>query len=110
MQPVEDGIETNERGGKQAGSPYFLRGLPPQAILRIGRILKTGAATYEADPFGNVLTRNWHKITAEEHLEHLLTHATLHVAGDRQEDHASHLATRALFFLHQWLIENGETP
>lgn len=103
-----NGIATNERGGKQASTEYFLRGLPPLALLRIGRVLKAGAEQYEDDPFGDVSVRNWHKITADEHLEHLLTHIVHYLSGDLNEDHAGHIATRALFFLHQLITEAHE--
>lgn len=103
-------VHINERGGKQSASDHFLRGLPPRAILRVARILKRGAETYEADPFGNVLERNWHKVSANEHLEHLLKHIILELDGDTSEDHPGHIATRALFYLHQHLVERGLEP
>lgn len=103
-------IAVNEQGGRQSASDWFLRGLPPKALLRVGRILKTGAQKYESDPFGDVGTRNWHKIPAREHLEHLLTHIILELDGDTSEDHPGHIATRALFYLHQHLTERGEQP
>lgn len=106
-----DETVTNERGGRQAGSPYFLRGLPPRAILRVARVLHDGALKYEPDPFGDLSKRNWLLISSDEHLEHLLTHAVQYLAGDDSEDHAGHIATRALFFLHQRLAEHPEwTP
>lgn len=100
----------NERGAKQSDSPYFLRGLPPLALLRVSRILREGAEKYEADPFGNVTQRNWHGIPSGDHLEHALMHAVAFLHGDRSADHAGHLATRVLFFLHQWIAEQGEAP
>jgi hypothetical protein len=104
-------VETNAQGGRQSASDYFLRGLPPLALLRIGRILKEGAAKYEPDPFGDVTQRNWHRITANEHLEHALTHMIKLLMGrdDEYEDHAGHFATRALFFLHQYIQERDQT-
>lgn len=101
-------IVTNERGGKQSASPYFLRGLPPLALLRIGRVLKEGAEEYEADPFGDVTRRNWHRISSDEHLEHLMAHVVAYLHGDITEDHAGHIATRSLFFLRQYLVERPE--
>lgn len=103
-------VVTNENGAKQSGSPYFLRGLPPLALLRIARILKEGAEKYEADPFGDVTRRNWHGIASDDHLEHVLMHLVALLQGDTSADHAGHLTTRALFFLHQRLTERGETP
>ncbi len=103
-------VETNANGGRQSSSPYFLRGLPPLALLRVGRVLRDGAAKYENDPYGDVSRRNWHRIAADDHLEHVLLHAVAYLSGDTSTDHAGHLATRALFFLHQYIQEQDETP
>lgn len=109
VEPLDQGaIEVTAQGGKHSASPYFLRGLPPRAILRVARILRDGALKYEADPFGDVSKRNWLLISSDAHLEHLMTHAVQYLAGDDAEDHASHIATRALFFLHQYLAEHPE--
>lgn len=101
---------TNGRGGRQSDSPYFLRGLPPLALMRVARILKTGAVTYELDPFGDLTRRNWHLISSDEHLEHLMAHIVAYLLGDATEDHPGHIATRALFFLHQFIAERETTP
>lgn len=107
----EEGQEVTSAGGRQSASPYLFRGLPPKALKRVARILKEGAAKYEADPFGDVTKRNWHKITSDSHLEHMLAHVVLLLEGDESEDHRGHIATRALFYLHQWLVEHPEeTP
>lgn len=103
-------VETNAAGGKQSSSPYFLRGLPPLALLRIARILREGAEKYEADPFGDVTSRNWHRIGSDDHLEHVLMHAVAYLRGDASADHAGHLATRAMFFLHQLIEERRQQP
>lgn len=108
--PFDGPVAANENGSKQSASPYFLRGLPPLAALRIARILKEGAEKYEPDPFGDIGRRNWHGIRSEDHLEHVLMHTFALLSGDQSADHAGHLATRALFFLHQRLAESGETP
>lgn len=108
--PFNGPVTENAAGGKQSASPYFLRGVPPLALLRVARILKEGADTYEADPFGDLSRRNWHLISSDEHLEHVLMHGVAYLQGDRSSDHAGHLATRALFFLHQHVSEKGDTP
>jgi hypothetical protein len=108
---LDDGkVIENERGGRQSSSPYFLRGLPIKALLRASRILKQGAETYEDDPFGDVTKRNWHLISSDEHLEHLLTHVLKVIDGDVSEEHAAHLVCRALFYLDRLIVERGETP
>jgi len=104
-------MEVNEKGGRQSVNPYFCRGLPPLAALRVARILKEGALSHEDDPFPEDLSeRNWHKIPAGDHLDHLLTHVFKLLTGDTTEDHASHLATRALMYLEMRLKTSGEEP
>ena len=105
-------MELTERGGKQSASPYFPRGLPPLALLRVSRILKEGAIKYEKIPFPEEypFDCNWDKISAGSHLDHLLVHVFQVLKGDISEDHAGHLALRALFFLDMRLRESGEEP
>lgn len=104
---MPDTTVTNERGGRQSALGVFLRGLPPKALMRIGRVLKEGAEKYESDPFGDITDRNWHKISADEHLEHLLVHVVKHLDGDTSEDHVGHISTRALFFVHMTEVEGA---
>lgn len=98
-------IHVNAAGGKQSDSPYFFRALPPLALAAIARCMKDAAVKYDSDtpggPFENVLDRNWHKIAAWEHLEHVYHHLIAEVAGDTSDDHLVHLACRALMALHQ---------
>lgn len=102
-------VVENSQGGKQSASPHFFRGLPVKALMWIARVLKYGAETYEPDPFGDVSTRNWHKITSDEHLEHLIEHVVKYLDGDQTEDHIGHIGTRALFFVHMADVE-GKRP
>lgn len=98
-------VVENATGGKQSDSPFLLRGLPTRALFAVARILKVGAVKYEPDPFGDMTRRNWHKISSDEHLEHVLMHALAYVQGDRTAEHAEHMTTRALFFMHQLEVE-----
>lgn len=108
--PFNGPVIENAQGGRQSASPYLFRGLPPKALRRIARVLKKGAHEYEPDPEGDVTTRNWHKISSAEHLEHLILHLVGILEGDESDDHPGHLATRAMFYLHQHLVERQETP
>jgi hypothetical protein len=108
---IMDGVEVNERGGRQSASPYFTRGLPFLAVLRLARIMKEGAPKYEDDPWGDVSTRNWHKISSREHFEHAGTHYAKMVAGVQDgEDHMAHFVTRSMMGLEMYLRETGEEP
>jgi len=108
---VPGDMTVNEAGGRQSGVPYFLRGLPPLAVLRVARVLRDGALSHEPDPFPEDLgERNWHKIPAGDHLDHLLVHIFKELVGDTSEDHAGHIATRALMFLEMRLRSRGEEP
>lgn len=108
------GMEINGAGGRQGANPYYSAGLPPKAVLRVARVLKEGAASHEDDPFParleGVTERNWHKIHEVDHLDHLLVHLFKLLTGDTSEDHAGHLATRALMFLEMRLRASGEEP
>lgn len=79
----------NEQGGKQSDSPYRCDLLPSTALLKIANVLKQGAKKYGEN--------NWRRITQKEHLNHAITHLLAFMAGDRQDDHVSHAACRALF-------------
>jgi hypothetical protein len=103
-------VVENEQGGRQSGTPYFPRGLPPLALLRISRILMQGAHKYEPDPEGDVTVRNWHKIPSGKHLNAMIIHLIAVLMEEGSDDHAGHMATRAMFYLHQRLKERGETP
>lgn len=98
---------TNALGGRQSHSPYFFRGLPPLALFAAARVLKDGAERYEGDPFGDVTVRNWHRISAAEHVEHAFTHLVADLAGDDQEDHLTHALVRLLFAVHQRAAQSG---
>ncbi len=84
---------TNEHGGKQSDSPYRADLLPAHALLAIAAVMKGGADKYGAD--------NWHKIPAEENVNHALVHLFARRAGDTSDDHLEHAATRLLFALDQ---------
>lgn len=84
-------VTTNEVGGKQSVAPYACELLPPRAVLAVARVMGEGAEKYERD--------NWRKISRSDHLRKALTHVFAWLAGDRQDDHLEHAATRLLMAL-----------
>lgn len=81
----------NAAGGKQSAVPYRADLIPARAILQVSSVLHTGALKYGDD--------NWHVIPTRDHLNHALTHVFAHLAGDAQDDHLGHAATRLLMAL-----------
>lgn len=81
----------NAAGGKQSAVPYRADLIPARAILQVSAVLHTGALKYGHD--------NWHVIPTRDHLNHALTHVFAHLAGDAQDDHLGHAATRLLMAL-----------
>jgi len=94
-----DETVTNEHGGKQSKIEHRLSLLPPEAVLRVGAILTTGAAKYGDD--------NWRLITQRDHLDHALRHIVLHLKGDTNDDHLGNAACRMLFAISE-LKESDE--
>lgn len=90
----------NERGGKQSASLYRCDLLPPLASLEVSKVLKHGADKYGPN--------NWHKISLDEHLNHMLVHVLAYLAGDGQDDHLGHMACRALMALEIALMNNHD--
>ena len=88
-------IVTNSRGGQQSEKKYRMDLVPPQALLRVAYVLWYGAKRYPEN--------NWRKLSQAEHLNSMEVHIQQLKAGDVGEDHAGHLATRALFFLEQYM-------
>lgn len=103
-------IEVGENGARQSQSPYFVRGLPPLALLAAARVFKEGAASHEEDPFGDVTVRNWHKITSDDNFEHALTHMIAYLQGDTGDQHLEHALARLMMAVHMKYVENGEAP
>lgn len=79
----------NEKGGKQSKVEYRFDLAYPKAMFEMCKVLKEGADKYGAN--------NWLNISVEEHLNHLLIHTYAYLAGDRSDEHLSHIMCRALF-------------
>lgn len=80
----------NEQGGKQSKVHYRFDLADPKAMFAMCKVLKEGADKYGDD-------ENWRRIPINDHLNHLIIHAYAYLAGDRQDDHLSHIMCRALF-------------
>lgn len=94
-------VVVNAAGGKQSGSPFRCDLLPPRATLAVAAVLKEGAEKYG--------DHNWHAIPIDDHLNHALAHVFAWLAGDQQDDHLEHFATRALMALEiARMAERGE--
>jgi hypothetical protein len=96
---MQDETVTNELGGKQSKIEHRLSLLPPEAVLRVGAILTTGAAKYGAD--------NWRLIPQRDHIDHALRHIVMYLSGDTSEDHLGNAACRTLFAISE-LKESDE--
>jgi hypothetical protein len=86
----DEPIMTNEQGGKQSQVQYRFDLADPKAMFAMCKVLKEGFDKYGGD-------ENWRKIPIEDHLNHLLIHTYAYLAGDRQDEHLSHIMCRALF-------------
>jgi hypothetical protein len=82
---------TNELGGKQSHVERAYHLVPPEALAQVARVLHLGYIKYGRD--------NWRLIACDDHLNHALNHVYLHLAGNTQEDHLGHAATRMLMAL-----------
>jgi hypothetical protein len=82
-------VVTNERGGGQSKAEYHFTSLDPLAMFEMTKVLAEGDAKYG--------TNNWRKIDIEDHLNHLIIHAYAYLAGDRSDEHLSHIMCRAMF-------------
>lgn len=82
-------IEVSAGGGKQSTLPYHLDLIPPEAMFRMGGILKAGAAKYGRD--------NWREVPHRDHVNHALCHLYAYLAGGEQGDHLGNALCRLAF-------------
>lgn len=82
-------IETNANGGSQSSIPVRFDLIDGPALFNMAKVLKDGADNYGEN--------NWRKISIEDHLNHLIMHAYAYLAGDKSDEHLSHIMCRAMF-------------
>lgn len=88
---VSPDVEThvNEAGGKQSKVPVRFDLIDAKALFEMAKVLHEGAEKYGEN--------NWRLISVEDHLNHLIMHAYAYLAGDRTDEHLSHIMCRATF-------------
>jgi hypothetical protein len=79
----------NKKGGGQSRVMYRFDLLDAKSMFEMTKVLKEGAEKYGAD--------NWRLIDIEDHLNHMLIHAYAYLAGDKTDEHLSHIMCRAMF-------------
>lgn len=79
----------NSKGGGQSHIPVRFDLIDGNALFAMAAVLDEGANKYGAN--------NWRKIEVESHLNHLIMHAYAYLAGDRSDEHLSHIMCRAMF-------------
>jgi hypothetical protein len=94
-------IVENEKGGKQSKTPYGFNLLAPRAMFRLAEVMRYGATRYARD--------NWRKISADDHVNHLLQHVFAWMAGDRSDDHVGHTLARAMMFAEMAMEESEKS-
>lgn len=80
---------TNAKGGSQSHIPVRFDLVDGKAMFAMCGVLAEGAAKYGPN--------NWRKIDIDDHLNHLIMHAYAYLAGDRSDEHLSHIMCRAMF-------------
>ncbi len=93
-------MTTNEKGGSQSDIPVRFDLIDGKALFEMAKVLDYGAKKYGAD--------NWRLIDVNDHLNHLLMHTYAYLAGDRTDEHLSHILCRATFALGVTLQEFSE--
>lgn len=89
-------VSTNVAGGKQSHITRAYTLVPPNALAEVASVLHSGAQKYGVD--------NWKLIHVDDHLNHVVNHIFLYLAGNEMEHHLSHAATRMMMAL-ELLIE-----
>lgn len=82
-------IIVNEKGGGQSHVPVRFDLIDGKALFNMAAVLHEGAEKYGDN--------NWRKIDIDDHLNHLIMHAYAYLAGDRSDEHLSHIMCRAMF-------------
>lgn len=90
----------NEQGGHQSVVEGRFDLLPPVAMFELARVMEHGAKKYAPN--------NWRKIPVESHVNHALMHLFAWLAGDRQDQHLTHVLARAAMAVELDTLEGGD--
>lgn len=82
-------VHTNDQGGSQSLIQVRFDLIDARALFEVAKVLYTGAVKYGED--------NWRSIPVEDHINHNIMHAYAYLAGDRTDDHLSHMTCRSIF-------------
>lgn len=82
-------ITTNEKGASQSHVKVRFDLIDGPALFEMASVLYDGAVKYGEN--------NWRGIDISDHLNHLIMHAYAYLAGDRNDNHLSHIMCRAMF-------------
>jgi len=91
-------IVSNAQGGRSSDPSCRLDLVDAAALLRIGEIFDYGAKKYSEN--------NWRRVTINTQLNHALVHIYAYLAGNHQDDHLAHAATRAIMALAVYLEQH----
>lgn len=86
---VDAPTTTNANGGKQSLVEVRFDLVDGPAMFAMTHVLYQGAVKYGEN--------NWRKIDIPDHLNHLIMHAYAYLAGDKTDEHLSHIMCRAMF-------------
>ncbi len=78
----------NEAGGSQSYIPGRFDLFDGAAMFEMARVMGEGAEKHGE--------QNWRMIPLDDHLNHLLMHVFAYLAGDRTDEHLSHIMCRAM--------------
>jgi hypothetical protein len=90
---------THPNGAKESQVGFAATSLPPKALLAVAAVQKHGDEKYGVG--------NWRDLDVLDHLNHAQIHYLAYMAGDKQDKHLEHYATRALMALELYLEQNG---
>ncbi len=80
---------TNEKGGSQSLIEVRFDLIDGPALFEMAKVLHVGAVKYGEN--------NWRKIDVPSHLNHLIMHSYAYLAGDKTDEHLSHIMCRSMF-------------